>query len=186
MWLIFSFFTSILLLFIAWTCLRKSMLDASRDSLFDIRERVRDHFLREGWGLDCIEYKRIRDLINCAIRYAEDRSLLRVIRINRIISKNKIVSESLKSFKKEILSSDNADISIYLKKTYKALSDEIFIHLLLSTAPIAFLFFIILVICLMLSPIMHFHKLKPNVKDDQMGDFLATAAESNHFALQPA
>ena len=186
MWVISLFFVSVIALWGAWACLRKSMLDTSRDCLFDLRESVRETFIRKGWGLDSIEYKRIRDLINCAIRYAEDRTLFKVIRINRIISRNKTVSKSLREFKKEVLSSQNPEIESYLKKTYGMLSNEIFMHLLLSTAPIAALLFTIGVIHKLLRPFVVFSNQRPNPKEGHMKDFLAEAAESSRIQPQAA
>ena len=170
----------------AWKCWRKSILDNSRDDMFDLRESVRAKFLEEGWGLDSTEYKNIRDLINCAIRYAEDRSLFEVIRVNKIISENETVSKHLSEFKKTILSSKNADIENYLKDTYNSLSDEIFVHLLLSNALTASLLLTIIGIYRLLRPIVQFHRLRPKLKEKQMSDFLATASEFTSFESQAA
>lgn len=177
MWVISLFFIAIIALGFAWYCLRKSMLDTSRDYLFDLREDVRATFIEKNWGLNCIEYKRMRDLINCAIRYAEDKTLFSVIRVNRIISRNKIASDSLKKLKKEILSSGNPEIELYLKKTFELVGNEIFVHLLFSTAPVAIMLFTIGIIHRLLRPVVIFKDSRPKPKEKQLGDFWVEAAE---------
>lgn len=176
MWLISLFFLSIMLLAFAWKCLRKSMLDTSRDYLFDLREDVRANFIKNSWGLDSIEYKRMRDLINCAIRYAEEKTLFRVIRTNRIISKNKVVSKSLKKWEKEVLSSSNPEIESYLKETFELVTIEVYFHLLISTFPVAVCIFAIGIIHKILRPVAIFKNTRPKPKKSQLDDFLAEAS----------
>lgn len=54
-----------LLLMLSWKfMLRKSLLDFRRDNLFDMRDSLRETFLRNGWALDRSEYRLLRDQIN--------------------------------------------------------------------------------------------------------------------------
>lgn len=184
MWIIMLLFLSIPLLALAWKSFRKAMLDHARDNMFDLREKLRSDFIKNNWGLDSVEYKNMRDLINCAIRYAEDKTLGDVITINRIISKNEKVLKSVSDFKKRILHSKNIKIREYLQETYNALTDEIFFYLL-STSVIALIaLMLVLLACVIINPFIKCHSkfLKP--KNEQMDDFLVTACERNNFASQ--
>ncbi|AWI79454.1 hypothetical protein CEW87_08780 [Parazoarcus communis] len=63
----------LLLLLATWKfMLRPSMLDATRDRLFDLRESVRTHFIESGRGLTDPAYRAVRDLLNSHLRYTEE------------------------------------------------------------------------------------------------------------------
>lgn len=61
----------LLLLIAAWTALRLSALDRARDSLFDLRDAVRAHFMHATGGLDTPMYRILRDHLNSYIRFTE-------------------------------------------------------------------------------------------------------------------
>lgn len=63
----------LLLLMASWKfMLRPSMLDATRDRLFDLRESVRVHFIESGHGLNAPAYHALRGLLNSHLRYTEE------------------------------------------------------------------------------------------------------------------
>lgn len=62
----------ILLLLVVWRAWRKTMLDASRDALFDLRDRSREWFLANGYGLDHRLYRELRDVLNAQLRFTEN------------------------------------------------------------------------------------------------------------------
>ncbi|ENO85548.1 MAG: hypothetical protein E6Q99_07555 [Elusimicrobia bacterium] len=63
----------LLLLMATWKfMLRPSMLDASRDRLFDLRESMRAHFIQSGHGLNAPAYHALRGLLNSHLRYTEE------------------------------------------------------------------------------------------------------------------
>lgn len=68
------------LLFIAvWHfMLRPSILDMSRDRLFDLRTELRCAFKKSGWDLASPAYRRLRDLVNGHLRFTEELSLARM------------------------------------------------------------------------------------------------------------
>lgn len=179
MFLFTIFFISLLVLPFAWKCLKKSILDSSRDSMFDLREKVRYDFLKNGWNLNSAEYKNIRDLINYAIRYAEDKTLSEVLQTNKLIEGNKKVLNSVGEFKKKILYSENKDIRDYLNKTYEDLSDIVLLYLFSTNKKFLSIIFIICIFALALKPIIDI-KRKP--KTGQMEDFLSNASASEYFA----
>jgi hypothetical protein len=61
-----------LLLMLFWKfMLRKTLLDFRRDNLFDMRDALRETFLRNGWSLAGPEYRRSRDQINTYLLHME-------------------------------------------------------------------------------------------------------------------
>ena len=81
---------NILLLMAVWRfMLRKTMLDSSRDILFDLRDELRITFVRNGWNLNSPSYKHLRDLVNGHLRFTEEMSVSRVAYINAAIKKDK-------------------------------------------------------------------------------------------------
>lgn len=65
------------LLFATWRwMLKPSLLDATRDKLFDLRESMRAYFVGTKEGLDHPAYKDLRMLLNGHLRYTEDLSFV--------------------------------------------------------------------------------------------------------------
>lgn len=70
----------LLLLMAAWKfMLRPAMLDAARDSLFDLRDAVRERFAARQDGLSDPAYRALRDLLNGHLRHTEAVTFLRVV-----------------------------------------------------------------------------------------------------------
>lgn len=81
---------NIMLLMAIWKfMLRKTMLDSSRDKLFDLRDELRSAFIKNGWDLNSPSYKHLRDLVNGYLRFTEEMSVSRVAYINATIKKDK-------------------------------------------------------------------------------------------------
>ena len=60
---------NILLVMAVWHfMLRPSILDHSRDRLFDLRDELRFSFLENNWDIGSASYKRLRDLVNRHLR----------------------------------------------------------------------------------------------------------------------
>ena len=178
MWLIALFFLSLLILRLAWKCLRKSILDDSRDAMFDLRESVRAKFIEEGWGLGCIEYRRIRDLINASIRYTEDKTLFGVITTNRVISENEIVQRAVLEYKNEILSSTNPEIEKYLKNVFSDLADEFFFYLFKTNVIYFHIIIVVYIIRQITNPIAKCKERFLSAPQNQMDAVIATITES--------
>jgi hypothetical protein len=79
-----------LLLFMAvWHfMLRPSILDMSRDRLFDLRTHLRQVFVEHKWDLASPAYRRLRDLVNGHLRFTEELSLARTSYVRVQIKKS--------------------------------------------------------------------------------------------------
>lgn len=70
---------NVLLLILVWKHMaRKTILDNSRDKLFDLRDGLRTTFVKNGWDLGSPSYKHLRDLVNGHLRFTEEMSLSRI------------------------------------------------------------------------------------------------------------
>lgn len=70
----------LLLIMVTWKfMLKPSLLDSTRDQLFDLRESVREHYIKTGKGLSDPSYVALRNLLNAHLRFTEQITFLRVI-----------------------------------------------------------------------------------------------------------
>ncbi len=88
---------NLLLLVLAWKLMiRKTILDHTRDKLFDLRDEIRDEFIRREWDMDSALYRELRDTINAYLRYTEHYSVWRFFFMKSSLKKNKPLFNSLK------------------------------------------------------------------------------------------
>lgn len=80
---------NMLLVMAVWKyMLRKTILDSSRDKLFDLRDNLRSTFVKNGWDLGSPSYKHLRDLVNGHLRFTEEMSLSRIAYINEYLKQS--------------------------------------------------------------------------------------------------
>lgn len=81
---------NILLIMAVWHfMLRPSILDHSRDRLFDLRDELRATFISKGWDLGSPVYKKLRDLVNGHLRFTEEMSLFRTAFVTASVKHDK-------------------------------------------------------------------------------------------------
>lgn len=74
-----TFAAGVLLLILVWKMmLKKTILDHHRDQLFDLRDELRERYLKEGMDLGSPVYRHLRDLINGYLRYTETYRLSKI------------------------------------------------------------------------------------------------------------
>ena len=87
----------ILLLIVLWkVVLRKSILDHHRDRLFDLRDSVREYFVRRSVPLSSPIYMELRDLINAHLRFIDDMNLTSVFVYSSEVDRNPELGAYLK------------------------------------------------------------------------------------------
>lgn len=83
------FGVNIILILLIWHfMIRKTILDHSRDKLFDLRDAVRAKYQAEGWDMDSPTYGKLRDLLNGYLRFTEDYSIWKLICIKTEVENN--------------------------------------------------------------------------------------------------
>lgn len=81
---------SILALAYAWSKIwSKTVLDDTRDRLFDLRDESREWFLKNGYTLDNRVYISLRKLLNSHIRHTESLSFTRYIAVIKMLCTDK-------------------------------------------------------------------------------------------------
>jgi len=58
---------------------KRTLLDHTRDKLFDLRDEVRREHIERGWSLDSESYGNLRKMINAYLRYTETYSVWEVV-----------------------------------------------------------------------------------------------------------
>lgn len=80
---------NILLVLVIWRFMvKRTVLDHTRDKLFDLRDEVRETFIAREWDLGSPAYKKLRDLLNGHLRFTEDYSIWKVAYLSAAIEKN--------------------------------------------------------------------------------------------------
>ena len=59
---------------------KRTVLDHTRDKLFDLRDQIRADHLANGWGLENDAYKNLRKMLNAYLRYTSS------VRLNHEVS----------------------------------------------------------------------------------------------------
>ena len=72
---------------------KRTVLDHTRDKLFDLRDQIRADHLANGWGLENDAYKNLRKMLNAYLRYTEIYSIWKIISLHRNLSKNPHLTE---------------------------------------------------------------------------------------------
>jgi hypothetical protein len=80
---------NIILVLCVWHfMIRKTILDHTRDKLFDLRDALRAKYQVASWDLDSATYEKLRDLLNGYLRFTEDYSIWRLVCIKTEVENN--------------------------------------------------------------------------------------------------
>ena len=93
---------SFIFLLTAWNfMIKRTVVDATRDKLFDLRDDVRQEFKERGWDMTSDTYKSLRDLMNGYLRFTEDYSFWKLLYLTSKIRNNlnfqKIIRERIEN-----------------------------------------------------------------------------------------
>lgn len=110
------FGVNVLLLISVWKfMIRKTILDNSRDKLFDLRDELRTTFLERGWELSSPMYKKLRDLLNGHLRFTEDYSVSKIVFMETAVKSNQHLEAELHTrFEKKFVTG-NVEMDEYIK-----------------------------------------------------------------------
>lgn len=110
------FGVNVLLMISVWKfMIRKTILDNSRDKLFDLRDELRNTFIERGWGLGSPMYKKLRDLLNGHLRFTENYSVAKIVFMETAVKSNKHLEAELHMrFEKKFVTG-NVDMDKYIK-----------------------------------------------------------------------
>jgi len=87
---------NLLLLILVWRfMIRKTILDNSRDKLFDLRDELRATFVRNEWDLNSPLYKKMRDLLNGHLRFTEEFSIWKILYLDVSMKEKKHLQTEL-------------------------------------------------------------------------------------------
>lgn len=75
----------------------RSLLDQTRDNLFDVRDELRAKFVLMGWDLGSDAYKRARDLINAHLRFTEELSFWHIVYMQAGVATDAQLTKAVKA-----------------------------------------------------------------------------------------
>ena len=109
---------------------QKTLLDYTRDNLFDLRDELRLWFIENKYGLDHPIYKELRFIINNHLRHTERATMMSYLAFNMITKKHpdyneKILSSSNSIFETSDSKLNNFTIRIRNKAFYILLTQMI-------------------------------------------------------------
>jgi hypothetical protein len=101
---------NVLLIMAVWHFLiRPTILDHTRDRLFDLRDELRATFAKNEWQMDSATYKSLRDLVNGYLRFTEEVSVFRIAYLKTAIKKNPVLEKHLHDRVNKMFESAEAD-----------------------------------------------------------------------------
>ncbi len=104
------FGVNVLLLLLSWRLmLRKTILDHTRDKLFDLRDEVRETFIQKKWDMNSPIYKKLRDLLNGHLRFTEEFSIWKITCLEVEIKKNPDALDELHTRVQKTFATDNPE-----------------------------------------------------------------------------
>ena len=106
---------------LAWNFLwRPTLLDDTRDRLFDLRDAARAWFVKNGYGLAHPAYLELRGMLNASIRYTEKLSLAKFMAFRLTQKNSKTSADAL---------SDVPQIAEYANSVLRRRSDILFSYM---------------------------------------------------------
>lgn len=102
--------------------LKKTILDHHRDRLFDLRHKVREHFIDKK-SLEHPAYKEIRSLINNQIHMMESITLTKYMYWSRALSRNAVLKGQIDADISERFRCQDAELSQFLNAARKESSE---------------------------------------------------------------
>lgn len=102
------FALGVLVMMMVWRfMLRRTILDNSRDQLFDLRDELRETFIKNGWDIGSPIYKRLRDLLNGHLRFTEEVSVSQIVYLEVVVKHDKKLQSEFQIRAEKIFASDN-------------------------------------------------------------------------------
>jgi hypothetical protein len=93
---------------------KRTAIDHYRDKLFDLRDEVREHFLKHELALDGDVYRGLRDLLNAHIRYIEQLTFRRYVATTVAMHTHPELAQRLRDDVAKKTETDNAELASYV------------------------------------------------------------------------
>lgn len=131
--------TILLLLFFWKHAWQKTLLDTSRDHLFDLRDELRLWFIEKGYGLEHPVYQELRNMINRYLLHTEKLTVSSFIAFCYFDAKgDEYDRDALKKFD-TLLRTDDARLAEYISKVRKKASSYVVYHMTFKNFFLTFL-----------------------------------------------
>lgn len=129
-----------LLLLAVWHfILKRTILDSHRDQLFDLRDKLRETFVAEGWDMHSPLYRRLRDLINGYLRFTESYSFGEFVFLEREVRSNHRLQAALKERMAKDFVVTQAEQAKFVAKLRNDAVSVMMSYMILSSGPLVIL-----------------------------------------------
>lgn len=118
-----------------WFVYKPSLLDKTRDDLFDLRQEIRDYFLQSERGLDHPLYAALRDLINGHLHYTESLTMSRFIFWVHWHGKHPHEAEHLRLRVEAPFQTDDWELAAFARNVRLRAAGQMYGHMLANTVP---------------------------------------------------
>ncbi|MDA8191463.1 MAG: hypothetical protein M0Z68_08385 [Gammaproteobacteria bacterium] len=118
-----------------WFVYKPSLLDKTRDELFDLRQEIRDYFLQSGRGLDHPLYVALRDLINGHLHYTESLTMSRFVFWVHWHGKHPQEAEQLRLKVEAPFQTDDRELAAFAMNVRLRAAGQMYGHMLANTVP---------------------------------------------------
>lgn len=126
---LFSFSIGTLVLIVVWQYYKKTSADAFRDQLFDLRDEVREYFLKSAHGLESDYYIRLRTLLNGYLLFTEKATFGSFIGLCLAMAKNPEVAKlHSEEIRKAFITSDQ-DLQKFINNVRLRARNIIFLYM---------------------------------------------------------
>lgn len=138
---------SILTLLFVWKFLwQRTLLDTTRDTLFDLRDDSRQWFIDNGYSLEHPIYVTLRNVLNCHLLNTENVSMIRFLSYIISRNKNKDYDEILEKKISSSFETDDKKILEYIDKVRFQAGAVLLLHMIKKSMFLSMLSFCITVI----------------------------------------
>lgn len=135
---------------------QKTLLDCTRDNLFDLRNELRTWFINNGYGLEHTAYHELRNILNSHLRNTENATLISYISFIYVYTKHPEYRQEIDSNADNIFNTEDKKINFFIK----SIRDKAF-HVLMTQMILRNMF--ISICLLILIPIFFTYKILYNI-----------------------
>lgn len=135
---------TLLSFFLVWKFVwQKTLLDYTRDKLFDLRDELRQWFIDNGYNLDHQAYNELRSIINSHLRHTERATMTSYITFIYISKKYKDYNKGINVEADKIFDGASEELCKFIRKVRNDASSIILTHMIFRSAFLSFLIIII-------------------------------------------
>lgn len=122
----------------------KTLLDRTRDQLFDLRDGARDWFVGNGLSLQSEQYLALRRVLNSYLLHTESITFTRYVATIVVLEKNRACVGNVKEELEQIFLLKDKKIKLYIDDVRRRAAIVLFLHMIKRSMFLSLVFFVLL------------------------------------------